>query len=778
MYVGTGFVPTRRQLGQAAQQPPAADVGPSTSPKVRHPRPPFDDICWVWLRARTPPELYSTTIYKHIKIKVTDGCEVTEVTTGFETSWIYIGNVPRQVKQDELARLLQKHGELIDLRLPEKSPSLLVTAKARFSSAAEASRVCSILNGLDVFDSTLTAKLTINASTAASNTHLHDTTVRVSWEAPSKTAYAGFLTKEGSLNALNKARFTPCGKHLLKASVHTGLPSVGRFNIRFDGVPADTDSEEMKAFSGADGIMWGKVNYTSHQRALNGIQRLLKESGADMLDFDVMPPPYRNGSVVGWAHLASSADAKKLCDFMRGRKPSFTGMTRIAARHIHSLEYSLAPEVYANVKQDIDTLSTTAWRMGPLSVTCRTHPTHVTVRLGAEDTQGLSKLKGEVDIILSGEVVRDNGKVVWHWFFTRISGRAFISSLERQHAPLKIRIDTVRKTIRLFGVSTERSAARVKITKKADELSKEAVHTISLDGRLFGTFMNDGLQGLQTELGEDTVHLDLWNRALTVRGSQHAYNTALDAVLRARRTQLPSQSPGTLCPVCFDQVSVPVTLCCGHSWCKTCITRYMMTAVDEKFFPLTCLGDDGKCQEKIPLSCARQLLPAADFEAVIESAFSAHINRRLDEFCFCPTPDCPQIYRRAPRIEASKASPKTQRKSAKSSTTTTTTLPVSVGTTLQCPSCLVRICASCQTEAHDGLACVRPDEGDSLFDEWMKKNDVKPCPGCKMPIEKAMGCHHVTCTVCSTHLCWVCLTPFPDSAGVYSHMLAIHGSFV
>jgi hypothetical protein len=91
---------------------------------------------------------------------------------------------------------------------------------------------------------------------------------------------------------------------------------------------------------------------------------------------------------------------------------------------------------------------------------------------------------------------------------------------------------------------------------------------------------------------------------------------------------------------------------------------------------------------------------------------------------------------------------------------------------------LVRICASCQTEAHDGLVCVRPDEGDSLFDEWVKNNDVKPCPGCKMPIEKVMGCHHVTCTVCSTHLCWVCLMPFHDSAGVYSHMLAIHGSFV
>jgi hypothetical protein len=74
----------------------------------------------------------------------------------------------------------------------------------------------------------------------------------------------------------------------------------------------------------------------------------------------------------------------------------------------------------------------------------------------------------------------------------------------------------------------------MKIMEKVDELNKEAVHTISLGGRLLGVFMNDGLQGLQSELGEDAVHLDLWNRALTVRGNQHAYGTALDAVLRTR----------------------------------------------------------------------------------------------------------------------------------------------------------------------------------------------------------------------------------------------------
>jgi len=101
-----------------------------------------------------------------------------------------------------------------------------------------------------------------------------------------------------------------------------------------------------------------------------------------------------------------------------------------------------------------------------------------------------------------------------------------------------------------------------------------------------------------------------------------------------------------------------------------------------------------------------------------------------------------------------------------------------VAALLQCPACLLRICASCQTAAHDGLACARADGGDGLFAQWMRDNDVKPCPGCKVPIEKALGCNHVTCTLCSTHMCWLCATPFANGAGVYSHMLAEHGTFV
>jgi len=144
---------------------------------------------------------------------------------------------------------------------------------------------------------------------------------------------------------------------------------------------------------------------------------------------------------------------------------------------------------------------------------------------------------------------------------------------------------------------------------------------------------------------------------------------------------------------------------------------------------------------------SRKVLTSAEFQALIDAAFTSHIHARSDEYHYCPTPDCQQVY----RIGAADSPP------------------------IQCPSCLLRICSHCHVECHDGFQCRDRDGGETLFEEWMAGNGVKKCPGCKVPIEKAAGCNHVVCSQCRTHVCWVCMRTFPGGQGIYDHMRAEHG---
>ena len=81
---------------------------------------------------------------------------------------------------------------------------------------------------------------------------------------------------------------------------------------------------------------------------------------------------------------------------------------------------------------------------------------------------------------------------------------------------------------------------------------------------------------------------------------------------------------------------------------------------------------------------------------------------------------------------------------------------------------------------HEGLTCDEQEEerkgGDVLFKRWLEKSGAKQCPGCGASIQKVDGCNHVKCSVCETHICWVCLGKF-GANDIYEHLNGEHGGF-
>ena len=67
-----------------------------------------------------------------------------------------------------------------------------------------------------------------------------------------------------------------------------------------------------------------------------------------------------------------------------------------------------------------------------------------------------------------------------------------------------------------------------------------------------------------------------------------------------------------------------------------------------------------------------------------------------------------------------------------------------------CPTCSTVMCFKCGT-VHKGK-CMN-------YKTWAKgqQGRYKSCPKCDSPVEKSMGCNHMSCAVCKLHFCWLCL---------------------
>ena len=673
--------------------------------------------------------------------------------TGFESRWVHLENVNGTVTSSALSKLLEAY-QVESINIPESPmPGKSMTAKVQFASAADAMRAVTELNGIDLAKKTITAKVAINNSIRGS-TVLTDTAVQLVWECPSRVGYAGYDTLKEAREVLDTLNGFSMEHLVVSAQLYEGLPCVGAYNVIFKHLPATITEQSLRKFANSKAVMMGRPNYESLDKAVKSIRSRLEEYGT-VAAFDILPPPYKNGMVTAWARFTSPAEARAAQEDMDRRRPKHIGHTTLSCRHVVSISHVLSAASYRKMRDDIGWLRW-SWqrRYGPgVSIRERTkenagEDAPAFIRLSSDQPELLSILKYEFEQLLHGETILFEKKPLWDDFLIVKPGHAYIAQVQAQYPGVQIQVQKDRRAISLWGPIVMRHRARQDIVHKIMELKALQFWKIPLSGKLLGIFCSAELSTLQELLGPENCMLDFGERLLVIRGNDRAFHVACEAVQDVQSRQGDGPSPSSaVCPVCFSEAVVPVSLACGHQWCRACLTGYLTSAVENKMFPLRCLGNDASCTECIPLGLSRKLLSAADFNAVIEAAFWLYVHSRPDEFHHCPTPDCAQVYRSAP--------------------------PNAV---LQCPSCLTRICPACRIEYHDGMTCEERDVAeDKLFNEWTSNHDVQSCPGCKVPIERSEGCNHMTCTRCQTHICWECLATFPRGQGIYEHMRIQHG---
>jgi hypothetical protein len=282
-------------------------------------------------------------------------------------------------------------------------------------------------------------------------------------------------------------------------------------------------------------------------------------------------------------------------------------------------------------------------------------------------------------------------------------------------------------------------------------INKRQQNVLKLSRPDFHRVMQFGVDNLCKFSGATSISINIMTYELKCDARESAMKVIKDLFIDEHLVELSATTKEYSCVICFCDYELEEGISledCKHFFCSGCWDNFLNNVIESRTFPLHCFAKD--CDHKISIASIQLNSKAHIFDGIVDSAFKSYINYNGDLFQFCPTPDCPQIYK------------------------------VNSGD-VECDICLSSICSSCKTNSHQGITCnefalVRYDPMDAAFLKWKKDNDVRSCPkqGCGAQIQKSMGCNHMTCQNCKSHICWFCMGIYEHSI-IYKHMRTDHG---
>ncbi|GBE87718.1 hypothetical protein BKA93DRAFT_904453 [Sparassis latifolia] len=691
------------------------------------------------------------------------GLSVDKIITGFESCTVRTKNLPLDAREDEVRALFTQQGidagrfHIVSLkRTPDGKQEAVVVMEAESGSALAAG-----LDGLEFREETLVFEVGSHNIPGSMNsaTGRDADVLTISWRAPSAryvVEYPDVLHANRKVQELNNRI---CAGRRVKLEMNTLPP--GRFvpsfrpnSVKINNLASTVADQEVRDFAGSDLVR--RLNGLSYN-AEHAIRQLRHEvellaSGA-MRTFDQTSTlDSVNGVISVRVQFTSWEEAQKVHDSLADRKIHYIGYSSFWLRLPSPLLYTvvISAEQYKAQKTQWASLIDSIKDRKACNLIVNEQANFVRIRLSGSVKQAIGSLKVRVETLIAGEQVEG-----WHSSLG-YSRSMFVRSVFDETGAY-MRGDWRRQVLKVYGEPRAVERARELIKAELERLSATE-KTVSLKRQSVSFFIRHGIPALKETFGEDSVKFVASSSKITITGGEevrHALSRLIEESLSELHT-LPNQPLAEqACPICYDSISSPHYLGCGHVYCMACLRHFLTSAVDSDEFPLVCMGDEARCGVPIPIPTIQRFLPPASFNRLLEVVFNKHIAERPQELKYCKTPDCTQLYRAA-----------------------TQNIPASA---LQCPSCFSTVCSSCHEDAHEGMSCAEyriqkdPTEQERLNDAWIAQQGgrVKKCPSCSVPIEKLEGCNHMSCR-CGAHICWRCMGIFTADT-IYPHMHAQHG---
>lgn len=390
------------------------------------------------------------------------------------------------------------------------------------------------------------------------------------------------------------------------------------------------------------------------------------------------------------------------------------------------------------------------------------------VKITANATKTVAEVRRPLEELLRGKTVEHDSltPAVLQLLMSK-DGFNIKNSLQ-QETGTYILFDRHNLNLRVFGSPNKVALAHDKLIQSLLSLHEEKQLKIHLRGRdlppdlmkqMIKNFGPD-LRGLKERVPGVDLMLNINRHVISLNGRKELKPRVEEIIFEIARSSHhlvgTFDNDGPNCPICLCEVEDAYRLeGCGHVFCRLCLVEQCESAIrNQGTFPICCTNKD--CGDIILLTDLRSLLVGDKLEDLFRASLGAFVTTSGGTYRFCPSPDCPSIYRVAD--------------------------PGTAGEPFVCGACYSETCTRCHLEYHPYLSCERykefKEDPDSSLIQWCRgKDEVKSCLACGYVIEKVDGCNHVECK-CGKHVCWVCLEFFSASDECYSHLRNVHKTII
>jgi len=751
------------------------------------------------LHVKSPPPLTRDktleVALQPAQVRFTDGMQVRCITTHHESTRIVLKGWPSDLTEDNIKWYLRSYGKIHFVTVT-KDDSGEKIAHVRFFQHQEAVvALREVEEGrirLGPGPNRVTAAFDTSIAPTLKGTNISSTTVVLSWAVPKPKLKVFYYTSEKARQwARRISGWNRDGRQLIATVRRPKEDGVPARTVVIENLPENTNVARFGSDIRADDRPTWLPNHYDHDVVIAEVRKVIDCFARDV-SFD------QNGDHVTFRCIfRNDEDTKAFMALASQQQWPWRAAARFQMTQYVDVLYIVRFAHFTVVENQLNKLRTKLQAMR-VSMQVTTPPEAYTVRhILISGGLGLQGAKHLMDRLLVGEVVKDDGKVLWDEDVNAFYGSSILSEIDVPGT--YISISPRNQSYTVHGPFDQRGEA-AKLLVDRVRRAKTYLNVHEFPRNQLRWWAEKGLPLVKERVGVGEFWLDPFHCRITVRGSGPARGILRHCINIARgswhRPPRPVNGGTLFCPACFEEASNPVRIGCKHVYCHDCFTAFLASTVRHGGpLPIKCFGDDGKCPQLVSMWAVRRYMQNADLQRLATRVLEMHVSKKQDELRYCPTPDCAFIYRVQERIteppvpEIPKGSNSKQLRGNSKRKDTPSGAPNPKAdipsATIQCPGCLVKVCAGCHSAAHERRTCdavrVAKEKNDKLFQNWLKTSGAKFCPKCSIPLLKDGGCNHVRCGACRTHICWVCLKAFKDEGekeGVYEHIQRAHGGSV